>query len=195
MRLTGKLGPQEFWARIDEGEARIRAAAGVLPLFGVDGPVEARMTGDWEWEGDRLVSAGLAYGGLQGRGAYVDVLTTSLDPAEVALGRRMTGQLLALYDDGVPAVRDRLAADAGARVVVDVEAVPCEFRLWRDGDGNLDRGRWWAAGRHGDVGLVIEASGDVDATQIRLVRVTDVEPYIAGRRAALRLVRGEDPEP
>jgi hypothetical protein len=186
MRVTRKLGPQELWARIDEGDARIRAEARVVPLFGLDGWTGSRMTGDWGWENDRLVVAGLEHGDRQGGGLWVHVQTTSGDPEQVAFDHRMSVQLAATRPDRYPAVRDRLAADPGTRVVVTVENTPCEFRLWRDDAG------WTAAARHGDAGLVVEGPAAADITQVRLVRVTDIEPYIAGRRAWLRRARGED---
>ncbi|WP_194918246.1 hypothetical protein [Catenulispora rubra] len=70
---------------------------------------------------------------------------------------------------------------------MSIEDEQREFRQWRDEDGT-----WLAAGHHGETGLIIEASAGLDITQVRLVRVTDIEPYIAGRRAHLRRLRGED---
>lgn len=186
MRLTGKLGPQEFWARIDEGEARVRAEAGALPLFGVDGWTGPRMTGDWSWENNRLVSAGLAHGDRQGGGAFIQVLTTSDDPTQAVASRRMATRMPTIEPDQLPTVLGELHADPGTPALVTIEDEPREFRQWSDKSG------WLAAGRHGEAGLVIEASVSVDITQLRLARVTDIEPYIAGRRARLRRLRGED---
>jgi len=189
MRITGKLSPQEFWERIDEGEARVRAEAGALSLFGVNGWTGPRETGDWEWVNDQLASAGLAHGARQGGGAFIQVKTTTEDPTEAVIGRRMAALMSATEPQDFPTLRSRLRADTGASVLVTIDDEPCEFRQWRDAD---DNGGWVAASRHGEAGLVIEASADVDITQLRLVRVTDIEPYIAGRRARLRRARGED---
>ncbi|WP_194918244.1 hypothetical protein [Catenulispora rubra] len=115
MRMTGKLSPQEFWQRIDQGEARIRAEASALPLFGIDGWTGPRMTGDWGWENDRLVSAGLAHGDRQDGGAFIQVHTTSDDPTESVAGRRMATRMPTIEPDQFPTLRAELRADPGHR--------------------------------------------------------------------------------
>ena len=70
-----------------ELDDRMRAAAHLLPLYGVAtwaGPV---MTGDWDWENGEFCAAGLAHG-LPG-GPHVQVSTTAGDPGPRALSRRM----------------------------------------------------------------------------------------------------------
>jgi hypothetical protein len=186
MRQTGRLSPQEFWARIDQGDARVRASLGVLPLFGVDRWTGPRMTGDWEWENDRLVKVGLVHGDRDRDGPFVHVQAVSGNPAEVAVGLRMRESSHPIGAEEFWTSRDRLAADPGTQIVVDVDGEPCEFRYWTGDAG------WVAAAQHGDTGLLIEASAATDVAQVRLVRVTDIEPYIAGRHARLRRLRGED---
>ena len=187
MRITGKLSPQEFWEHIDAGEARVRAESGTLPLFGVDGWTGPRTTGDWEWVNDRLTSAGLAYGDRQGTGPFIQVKTTTDDPTDAVVSHRMGTRMPTIDPQEFPTLLTGLRADPGTPAFVTIDAERCELRQWRDDDGT-----WLAAGRHGEAALIIEASPDVDITQLRLVRVTDIEPYIAGRRAHLRRMRGED---
>ncbi|MEY9864068.1 hypothetical protein ABH935_009722 [Catenulispora sp. GAS73] len=187
MKITGKLSPQEFWARMDEGDARVRAESGALPLFGVADWTGPRMTGDWGWVNDRLTSAGLAHGDRQGTGAFIHVKTTTDDPTEAALGHRMGAHLPLTDPEQFPTLRNRLRTDPGTPTTVTIDDEPHDFHQWSAPDGT-----WLAAGHHGETALIIEASAAVDITQLRLIRVTDIEPYIAGRRAHLRRLRGED---
>jgi hypothetical protein len=84
------------------------------------------------------------------------------------------------------------AADAGSATIV-VDAASVVFALWREAD------RWWAAGHHDGYGLVIEARG-IPLGDVRLARVHDLEPYIAGAaglsaRAPERRLIGVDSYP
>lgn len=142
------------------------------------------MIGDWEWENDRLVTVGLGHGAPVGGGPAAQVHTTVRNPRADVASLRMA-------DTGPP--RDRAdvfrlhhefqAADAGSATIV-VDAASVVFASWREAD------RWWAAGHHDGYGLVIEARG-IPLGDVRLVRVHDLEPYIAGRRAYLRALRSE----
>lgn len=59
-----------------------------------------------------------------------------------------------------------------------------EFDVWEDGN------RWWAAASGPEYSLSLEAR-NVDPAQLRLVTLTDIEPYIAGRNEWIRQQRGE----
>jgi hypothetical protein len=177
MRVTGQLSPEEFWDRITAGEQRMRDSAAVLPVYRLAdwaGPV---LTGDWEWEDDALVTAGIAHGDPDGPGVHVR--TTTHDPrAEVARLRRP-----------VPAPAENLVAATPAAVEIWadgeilVDGTPVAVELWRDGE------RWWAAGAHDGRGLVL-AGNRVPVQDVALVRVRDLEPFLAGRRDFLRALRG-----
>jgi hypothetical protein len=53
-----------------------------------------------------------------------------------------------------------------------------------------DNGTWYAAAQYAGHSVVIEARV-VTAGEVTLARVTDIEPYLAGRRAYLRTLRNE----
>jgi hypothetical protein len=187
MEFGGRLSPEEFWRHVAADEERIRAAAHLLPLYGLagwDGPL---MTGDWRWSGGELECAGLSHGAPNG--ASLQVVTTAGDPGPIAHTLRMTDELERLgpprSGDDLDAMRERLAAAPARSVTAGLGGRTVEFTRW---DGSL---RWHAAAPFGEHGLVLEGR-DLDPAALQLERVTDVEPYLAGRNAYLRRLRGED---
>lgn len=184
MRKAGQLTPEEFWARMARLDDQMRASAHVMPLYGVADWTGLIMTGDWLWQNDRLTTVGLVHGEQFGSGPYVHVRTTIDDPAAVVTNLRMSAQLRPSDRDQFLELRERLAATptTGVEIAVDGRLEP----FTRCDDGAF----WYAATRHGGYGVVIEAR-DLTPGQINLVGVEDIEPYLAGRRAYIRALRGE----
>lgn len=185
MQTRDPLDPDDFWSFIDQGDARIRAAVGELPLFGVADWTGPLMVGDWEWEDGRLARAGLAHGEPRGLGAHVHVQVSRKDPVDVVHNLRL-GAVAPDPDDRTSylALRRRIAAEPGVPTRIPVEGSPVDFDVWDDVV------HWYAAARHGGHGLVVEAR-DITPNRLALLRVDDIEPYLAGRRAYLRARRGE----
>lgn len=185
MHTTGHLEPDDFWAVVERGEARIRAAAGELPLFGVTGWTGPLRLGDWEWEDARLTRAGLAFGEPRGLGPHVHVQVSRNDPVEVVHNLRL-GRITPGPDDAVSYLsqRRRIAAEPAIAVRMPVDGTLTDFALWDDGV------YWYAAARLDGYGLIVEARS-IAPDGLELLRVDDVEPYLAGRRTDLRARRWE----
>jgi hypothetical protein len=184
MRRAGQLSPDEFWRHYGEVEDRVRANAGRLPSYGVAGWSGLKTLGHWGWEDDHLVTCGLTHGALDGSGPMVAVRTTVHDP-------RREVSFLRLAREGQPrdtadfSRRQReIDSEAGEQRRVLVEDTAVAFSTWRRHEG------WYAAGNHDGLGLVLEGR-DVSLEQVQLVRVDDLEPYLAGSRADLLARRGE----
>ncbi|MFC9352019.1 hypothetical protein [Arthrobacter sp. NPDC057013] len=58
------------------------------------------------------------------------------------------------------------------------------IEVWREA------GRWWAAGQHDRKSLVLEGTTLLDVSTVSLRRVSEIEPYLRGRRAQFRAVGG-----
>jgi hypothetical protein len=96
-------------------------------------------------------------------------------PADGSTGERAngpTGDWAAGPAEAVPA-----GTEAGAeRVEIPVDGEPVAFEVLGDGR------RWVAQGEQGDLVVTLEAR-DLPLAEVRLVRITDVEPYLAGPHA------------
>jgi hypothetical protein len=187
MDCANRLGPEEFWAHMTRSEEQLRAAAQTLPWYGVADWTGLRMAGDWEFHNGRLARVGLAHGDPLGSGPYVHVTVCVADPVEIVLDLRMAaagGWSGAEYD--FLAVRRRLAEESVQESDIVVDGQVRRFSRWTDPT------RWYAATSLGDYGLVVEAR-ELAPAEIRLALVHDVEPYVEGRRAHLRELRGEAP--
>lgn len=185
VRITGQLSPEEFWARDAELEQQIRASSTFLPYRGVDGWSGLQMIGDWQWENDRLVIAGLAHGAPQGTGPRLHVVTTVRDPRSVAASLRSASAAAKRGESDAAHQRRVLEADPDEEVTIPVDGAGVRLDLWH----TEDQDRWWAAGHHDGHGLVLEAHL-VPTTEVGLHRVHDLEPYLDGRRTHLRELRG-----
>lgn len=184
MRKAGQLSPEEFWARMAQLDDQMRASAHVMPLYGVPDRTELIMTGGWLWQNDRLTTVGLVHGEQFGSGPYVHVRTTIDDPASVVSNLRMAAHARPRDNDQFPELRERLAATPTTAVEIAVDGRLEPFNRCDDS------AFWYAAARHDGYGVVIEVR-DLAPDQINLVRVEDIEPYLAGRRAYVRALRGE----
>jgi hypothetical protein len=184
VQLGGRLSPDEFWARMDAMDQRVRDAASVLPCYGLAEWSGPRTLGDWEWEDGRLRAAGLSYGDPVGDGPRLQVRTVLADPRREVTSLRMR-------ERGDPGeVQQRLSRYREAETVADsesdipVDGLPVRFQTW------YERELWWAAAEHAGFGLVL-AGRRISPQSVALVRVYDIEPYLLGRRQRLRELRGE----
>jgi len=184
VRYAGHLSPEEFWERDAAMEQRVRETSTVLPCYGLVGWSGLRMIGDWEWENDRLVTVGLAHGAPEGTGPRLHVKTTVGDPAAVVALLRASAPE-ARTEGSIARWRRELEAEPDDSVTIEVDSAGVQVDVWH----SEGRDRWWAAGHHGGHGLVLEAHL-MSAGDVRLHRVHDLEPYLDGRRAYLRQVRG-----
>ena len=72
------------------------------------------------------------------------------------------------------------------QLTITVGGRPVQFTLWR---GTTS---WLAAGTLGGFGIVIDAQRTPPSPEaVSLTRVSDVEPLLQARRAALKALRGE----
>jgi hypothetical protein len=183
MELTGWLTPDEFWEQFDAAESRVRASAGELPCYGVRGWSGPVALGEWDFGSHPPVTVSLVHGPAAG-GARVQVWTTSQDA-------RRTVDLYRMMADGPPKdqgdlVQRQHVLDAALsyELQIRIDGVPVPFSVWPDAD------HWWAAGVCSGYGVIIEGFG-IRPETVALEGVHDVEPYLNGRRAQLRAVRGE----
>jgi hypothetical protein len=165
-------------------EERIRATAAVLPSYGVAGWGGLVMIGDWQWENEQLVSIGLAHGAPDDE-SKLHVHTTVRDPTADVTSLRIAAVRPA-WDDKDEMLRRlrEFGTVAGESSTIAVDAAPVEFTVWGEA------GQWWAAGHHDGFGLVLEGQR-IPIGRVELVRIHDLDPYLAGRRAYLRALRGE----
>lgn len=189
MHMGGRLTPEQFWARFDELENEIRAVAELLPWHGLADWPGWLMLGDWSRQDGELISAGLLHG--QGEPtdedtSRVHVLVGSEAPGDV-IGQRLFNAALPRdpgEKDVVEAMRRADAAPTGT-VLISIDGQPEVFEHW------VHEPTWFAARRHNGHTLAVEAR-HVSPDELNIVRVHDIEPYLTGRRASLRRMRGED---
>lgn len=184
MHFAGRLTPEQFWARMSALEDQIRAQAHLLPLYGLAEWPGPRMVGDWGSVNGELTTVGLSHGEPD-NGPRVQVMVDTRDPSDPVIERRMSAVDHGLDRATVMAALDQAGSPATGTVTITVDGNPEVFDHWVDGP------TWYAARRHHEHALVIEAR-DVSPADVALVRVDDIEPYLAGRRALLRRRRGED---
>ncbi len=170
--------------RIAAGEQRIRESVAILPIYGVVGWSGSLMVGDRGWENGQEVMAGLAHGDPDGDGPAVHVRTTVHDPRAAVASLRMAH--LGTPHDKDDCLRRRHQAEVAptGHVAIPVNTVPVRFEIWDEDD------RWWAAAPQAEHGLVVEGRRTA-VDWLALTRLYDVEPYLAGRRAHLRALRGD----
>ena len=183
MRIAGHLTPDEFWRHIDSIEEQVRAGAGSMPTYGLndwDGPI---MISDWEWQDKELILAGLAHG-TSATDSWVQVLTTVHDPRRHAARSIERAIGVTPIDTDYERRRRAIQDVPGSDVPIWVDGRPTTFTTWGE------RERWWAAGIVDGLGVVLEGR-QYPLDQVDLVRVDDVEPYLAGLREYMRACRGE----
>jgi hypothetical protein len=188
MHFGGRLTPEEFWARFDAQHDEIRADADQLPWYGLaDWP--GRLGLGWGRIDGRLVTVDLAY--EQGdpddeQTPRVRVLISAEDRDNVIANLRLNGALSTspTEEDTLAAMELSMSPPIGT-VSISVDGRPEEFDHWIDGIN------WYAARSHENRTMAI-AVRHIGPDELSVVRVHDIEPYLAGQRATLRRMRGED---
>ncbi len=184
MEITGYLPPDEFWEMNDRLDQEVRDGAHLLPLFSVTGWDAPIMLGSWQLDGSE---GGVVHGNaFSPTGPLVEVITTTQDPHDVARNRWRASA-------GLPHNLEELqrqdATFNGLRseqLTITVGGRPVQFTLWR---GTTS---WLTAGTSGGFGIVIDAQRNPNPPDaVSLARVSDVEPLLQARRAALKALRGE----
>ncbi|MEU8242262.1 hypothetical protein AB0C07_28760 [Actinoplanes missouriensis] len=166
MRFAGRLDRATFTATVDRRLTTIRQAAGELALYEPVGWSGPRRIGSWSWTNDRLTAGALRFG----EDPWLEVITTTGPVAEVVIEQRMAAAL----ETRGPREVDIPVLDPPGELIAEVDAETRRFDLWPDGP------RWQAASPP----IVISADGFAPAG-IRLVRVAEIEPYLAATRATL----------
>jgi hypothetical protein len=180
-----RLSPGEMRARADEQEAVIRATAHVLPLYGLDGWAGQRLISSWSRWDDCLELAGLGHGCPTGSEPYVDVLVGSPTTGDVALEtrrQRRYGAEPPRDEAAFSRIEEESRAQVPEAVVIPVDDQPHDFQFWPHPGG------WIAAATVDGYQIVLRARA-VDPSVVRLRVVTDIEPYLQGRRQFLAFDR------
>lgn len=210
------LTPDEFWSRVDETDERLRASFEPVGAFGlVEWPGFAMVT-DWDYSGHTRVLSfahelpprgaeradahgSPEVGAARGDDAFeVHVHWREGDSRSVVERLRRRAERL----DGGSRHRAPSPADGLPDSIVQLalDGLEHPFELWDsapraaaargDSRGGEHAGRWWAATTFGGRTLAVEARG-VSPDAMALQRITDVEPFLEGRRAWLRRVRAD----
>ncbi|WP_395403744.1 hypothetical protein ACHMXB_06340 [Arthrobacter sp. UC242_113] len=184
MKVTGWLSPDEFWDEYGRMEELVRGSFGGLPCYGLGewtGPIAI---GEWDLGSSPPTAVGVVFGSRD-TGPMVQVTTTSQDPRLTIAHRRLMADRPPVSGEDLSRRLQVITAERSEEVSIPVDGAEESFAVWRDA------GRWWAAGQHDGNGLVLEGTTGLDASALSLHRVSDIEPYLQGRRAQLRAVRGE----
>src|SRR5205807_5514057 len=159
------------------------AEAGVLPCRGVADWPGWLMLGDWSRRDGQLISAGLVHG----RGEVdddelprVEVMVGTGTPEDLVRQRLLNVALPRQPDErGVLDAMGRANSAPTGTVTISVDGSPAIFDQW------VHRQTWFAARRQDGHALAVEAR-HIRPDELAIVRVPDIEPYLAGRRANLR---------
>ncbi|MCP2179382.1 hypothetical protein LY12_000644 [Prauserella alba] len=186
-----------FWRHYAGMEGRMRDTAADLPLFGQPSWPGIRMTGQWAFRDDgtgRASMIGLTHGDPDDETVPWLQLLSTCGPADHLVqdlrfertlgGHGVTGPVDTGPVDTGPVDRETVLAHrrrtdvtpAQSQAEIMVDGRPRTFRRWDAGD------RWYAAWEPGHEHAVAIAARHVDAADVALVRVHDIEPYLAGRR-------------
>jgi hypothetical protein len=88
------------------------------------------MIGDWHWEGDRLISAGLVHGAPDDDGPMLQMHTTTRDPSQDVQSLRIAESALSLESLRRP---DELS-DPGKATTINAADIPCSEMSSGGGD-------------------------------------------------------------
>lgn len=176
-----RIRPEEMRAKAEEQEAAIRASAHILPLYGLDTWDGPRLISSWSRWDDRLEVAGLGHGYPTGSEPYVNVLVGSATVGDIALETRREwryGTEPPRDEAAFRRIEEELRAQVPKAVVIPIDDQPHDFEFWPHLDG------WIAAARVDGYQIVLRARA-VDPSTVRLRLITDIEPYLQGRRQFL----------
>jgi hypothetical protein len=160
MRIAGRLDRTEFAAIIDSQHDQIGASVGLLTLYGLADWSGPRMIGAWGWANGVLDTAGLAFGVPHEPAPWAEIISSGR-PAEVWVAERFLAESMGTEQP----------PDPSGELAVEVDGATQTFQYWPG------ESVWYAATAE----LAIAAHG-IDPAEIRLVPVTDVEPYLAATR-------------
>jgi len=128
----------------------VRAAAHETRLFGLQGWDGQVMVGDWEWQNERLMTAGLAHG-TPDDDISVQILTVAGDPHPEAVRSISRATGVSPLEPGYESKREAIRDAPGDVLSILVDGAPVEFTMWGGPS------RWWAAGDVNDAGVMIES--------------------------------------
>lgn len=163
MRKAARLNQIELADIIDGQHDQIRASLGSIALYGLADWSGPRMIGPWGWANDVLDTAGLAFGVPHEPGVWAEIVSTTR-PAQEWVAEQFLAESMGTEPP----------PDPSGELDLDVGAVMRTFQYW---PGETV---WHAASTR----LAIAASG-IEPSEVRLVPVTDVEPYLAASRRYL----------
>jgi hypothetical protein len=187
VRFAGRLSRTEFVELIDKRHDEVRRSIGLLRLYGLADWSGPRTIGQWGWSNGVLSEAGLAYGAPDTPGPWVQIVTTADSAEKWVNHQRASTALGAERHPGVEThqrVIDALRAEPPGEATIEVDGEATTFRYWPQPATDGDDHPGWYAARAGVPGLAVEAHG-LDPHEVRLVAVTDVEPYLAATREHL----------
>ena len=159
-----------------------------MPWYGLAGWPGWLMLGEWSRRDGEPISIGL----LHGEGEFTDddtarveVFVGSEPPEEVIRQRILAASMVP--DPGEEVVMEAMRqVEAGPTGTVSV-AVDGQVVLF---DHWVREQIWVAAREHDGYTLAVEAR-QIGPDELDIVRVHDIEPYLVGRRATVRRMRGE----
>ncbi|MEU4558648.1 hypothetical protein AB0F72_09660 [Actinoplanes sp. NPDC023936] len=166
MRFAGRLDRAAFTEMVDRKLAKIRQAAAELPLYEPVGWSGARRIGSWSWTNDRLTAGALRFGAAP----WLEITTTTEPVVDVVIGQRMAAAL----ETRDPREVDVPVLGPPGELIIEVDGRARRFDHWPDEAG------WQAA----STPIVISTNGFAPSG-IRLVRVSEIEPYLTETRTAL----------
>jgi hypothetical protein len=197
-----KLSADAIDALVADMHNRVRATFNAMPVYGIAGWRGVIMPGEWSWDED---PHSLAHGDPTAEGAVVQVQTRHCPPREGATALRLSATFATPAHSGADAFQSRIEQFGSPpdRVTdITVETTPVVFEVWDDIGGSDAAGtsggvgtagaageHWIAAGSYLDHTIVMEGT-QVAIDSLCLVRVDDIEPYLAGQRAWLVARRG-----
>lgn len=172
----------EFWSAVQADDERVRRSRSDLALFAPARWTTSVALGEWAFEaGPRELVHGLP----DDQEPFISVVTTPGRGLDTVRARWINHHGSPAHNKAEHLERVRaFETHETRRGRVLVEDSWVEFDVWGDDT------RWWAAVETPRYGIALEAA-NLDPAALALVRVDDVEPYLAGRTAWIRRQRGE----
>ena len=182
MGITRTLTPDEFWSMVQDSNDRVRASFKDYPLFAPAQWSGTVMLGQWSFSGDG--PRGLMHGLPAESEPFIQVMTSPADAKSSAM--TLWRRHHPFPQDKAEHVRnlENFAAESPVRRSVLVGGSARDFDVWER------ETEWWAVAEGPECQILIEAQ-NIDPSELALVTVEDVEPYIAGRNEWTREQRGE----
>lgn len=182
MDFEGTLTPDEFWSRMQDFEDHVRQSFEELPVFTVAQWPGEVMLGEWSsGRGPR----GLMHGLPEGGEPFVHVMTSQTDTRESARTLWLRHHLPEIHDKAAHSrIWESFDAEPPVRRSVLVADSALDFDVWER------ENEWWAVAEVPECRILLEGR-NIDPSELALMAVEDVEPYIAARNERIREQRGE----